>query len=450
MPVRTLIVTAFFSPVNVIASVRVGKLAKYLARQGHAVTVATFDPEAVLAGAEASARSPLVDPAAEGIRIVHFPPRPTKVWHDLVAVTLFGKEHGVTRRGPFVVFLRARSLLRLYGIYRGCRGTVRALFRQDPPDALLTSYGPHFALWLGLYAKRLRPGLRWVADLRDPVVNARQSRLMQRFDAWLERRYVERADRIVVVSDGMKERLVARYASTVRQPDLADRIDVVSNGYDPEDLVRPEEAGTAAPGATRLSRDGRLHLVYTGYLYGANSDASPLFRAIAALVARSDLPVDAVRLHYAGKNFDVLHAQAAACGQAALLVDHGFLPRAGALALQRDADLLLLLSWNYRDEQGVMTGKIYEYFLSKRPILALVRGDVPGSAVARLVRDARAGFVYEQANDAQDGPSLERFVLEGWRSVQAGRPLGIEPDGSVVGRYAYPELARRYGTLLEG
>ncbi len=446
MPIRTLIVSAFFSPLNVIASVRVGKLAKYLAREGHAVTVATFDPEEALALVGPSARSVFVDPAAEGIRMAYFPARPTSAWSRLVAGTVLSDRHGRRLHGAIALFTRAGSLLRLYGIHLGCRKTIRGLLRNDPPDVLVSSYGPHVSHWLGLYAKRLRPGLRWVADFRDPVVNIRKPGWTQGFDRWLERTYVARADQIVVVTEPDRTRLVADYGPRFGTAALAARISVITNGFDPEDAGLALQSAEG-PDIRPLSADGRLHLVYTGLLYEGLSDATPLFRMLLRMAREGEIPADGYRVHYAGKNFPQLRAQAASVGAEGCLVDHGFLSRPDTLALQSSADLLLIFNWNYRAEQGMLNAKIFEYLLSGRPILAVVTGDLPGSAIASLVRDARSGFAFETSVPSEE-PDFARYLKACVDIVRAGGRPRIEPDPSVVARYAWPSLVRRYADLL--
>src|SRR6185312_4957531 len=68
-----------------------------------------------------------------------------------------------------------------------------------------------------------------------------------------------------------------------------------------------------------------------------------------------------------------------------------YAPRSTSLALQRDSDALLLLIPEAGGRgKGVLSGKVFEYLASCRPILAAVP---PDGAAAELIREAGAGVV---------------------------------------------------------
>jgi glycosyltransferase involved in cell wall biosynthesis len=83
-----------------------------------------------------------------------------------------------------------------------------------------------------------------------------------------------------------------------------------------------------------------------------------------------------------------------------------YAPRATSLALQRDSEALLLLIPDAGGRgKGVLSGKVFEYVASRRPILAAVP---PDGAAAELVRAAGAGVV--AAADDVDG--LQAALVE--------------------------------------
>jgi hypothetical protein len=68
---------------------------------------------------------------------------------------------------------------------------------------------------------------------------------------------------------------------------------------------------------------------------------------------------------------------------------HGFVPYRESINVQHAADVLLFLDWTDAQAEGMLTGKLFEYLGSRRPILALgVRKD---SEAARLIEEARCG-----------------------------------------------------------
>jgi hypothetical protein len=65
--------------------------------------------------------------------------------------------------------------------------------------------------------------------------------------------------------------------------------------------------------------------------------------------------------------------------------------------LQQQSDICLLATWNTSFEQGALTGKIFEYFMLKKPVLAIVVGDLQGSEISKIIRTVGAGHCFEAA-----------------------------------------------------
>ena len=97
------------------------------------------------------------------------------------------------------------------------------------------------------------------------------------------------------------------------------------------------------------------------------------------------------------------HDKVFLCKQAAeynlhsYVVDHGQLSRLDALRLQQESDICLLATWNTSFEQGALTGKIFEYFMFKKPILAIVVGNLPNSEICKIISRIDAGHCFEEA-----------------------------------------------------
>ena len=79
--------------------------------------------------------------------------------------------------------------------------------------------------------------------------------------------------------------------------------------------------------------------------------------------------------------------------------------------MQKEADALLLLTWNEKAYQGVVPGKLFEYMAIRNvPIIALVTGDVVNSEVAQLINASKAGCACEAAA-TEDLSLLKEYVL---------------------------------------
>ena len=87
---------------------------------------------------------------------------------------------------------------------------------------------------------------------------------------------------------------------------------------------------------------------------------------------------------------------------------------------------MLLATWNSLEEQGVLTGKVFEYFMFKKPILSIVGGDLVGSEIGKVIEDIGAGHCCELANPE----SL--LNLEKWLQKIINQKIS---EGSVLSSY---------------
>lgn len=135
------------------------------------------------------------------------------------------------------------------------------------------------------------------------------------------------------------------------------RVEVVFNGYAEEDFPEPPVEG---------STSGQLTIRYTGGIYRGFREPSPLFAAIGLL---EDELRQQIRVEFlSGSNWDV-EGLADSHGIADRIAMHPHVPYRSALGLQLQADVLLLLQWNDKREEGTIPAKLFEYLYTRRPIL---------------------------------------------------------------------------------
>jgi len=240
----------------------------------------------------------------------------------------------------------------------------------------------------------------WLADFRDLWF-----RDMTLYRSWLaaaaagplNRWLVSTAESLSTVSRGLQERL-ARY--------LGREVVISYNGF-----FSGEHAIAGRPAA-----DGLKHIVYTGRLYPGKRDPEPLFRALACLgPERGHLKVD-----FYGHDDPWLRGLVERHGVQDCVTMHGFVPYRESIALQRSADVLLFLDWMDVTAEGVLTGKLFEYLGSGRPILAL--GPRKNSEAAAIIAETGAGVTF-----TEDG-EVARYLKE---LVSKKRPADV-PAGAVA------------------
>jgi glycosyltransferase involved in cell wall biosynthesis len=239
-------------------------------------------------------------------------------------------------------------------------------------DVIVATSPPEVAFVVArALARRFR--IPWVADFRDLWFRDMllyRSRLAEQLSGPLNRWLVKTASVLVTVSEGLQHRL-SRY--------LGREVVLSYNGFFSEP---PGPLPTAAA-------DGKKRIVYTGRLYPGKRDPEPLLRALASLRASAPEAYRAIAVDFYGFDDPWLRGLIARHGVEDCVRLRGFVPYRESIALQKAADMLLFLDWTEPSAEGVLTGKLFEYLGSGRPILSV--GRRRDSEAARLIAGAGAG-----------------------------------------------------------
>jgi glycosyltransferase involved in cell wall biosynthesis len=399
---RILIVTAHFPPQNSIAAARPASWARYLSAQGHEVSVLT------------AARSGTLPIAECYERIEVQPPGVVLFMH---ADELIAKPLRAARTWPIdALQCLAARLLHWLRRDRGVLCSARMPDHHDPwiPralhrirgrrwDVVLTTHGPYACHVVGWWLRRRGHAARWAADFRDLWADNHIFPGLPPF-SWiepvLERILLHRADALTTVSEGLATRLGARHSRHVT---------VIRNGVDLEDIdaLDPSPVWPA---------DGLFRVVYTGTIYASGQDPSPLFRAIREMLEVGEPHIGRLRLVFAGKFQSDLERKLAKAGLAGIAELPGFVTRAQALRMQRDAGALLFLPFVSPVQDGILTGKLFEYLASGTPIISV--GTARDPSTANLIEANGRGQDYG-ADTGEISAALRKLLSEpaGPRSV---------------------------------
>ncbi len=402
MPKRILVATYYWPPAGGPGVQRWLKTAQALKQLGHDVEVLTVDP----AYATYPLRDESLSAEAEGITV-----------HSTRARDWFGTYQKLTRRKevPFSGFANQAGkpgpIQRLSRWVRGNlfipdprrgwnRFAVAEALKQHalmPYDLVVTSGPPHSTHLIGLELQRR--GMRWWADFRDPWTDIYYYRMFypsawaRRRDAELERSVLERAERVLTVSDDLKRLLASKLNGD------SGKFVVVPNGYDPADFAAD------APVPNNPVRT----LVYTGTLT-LDYPLEALYTALRTYCRQHG----ALKLVFAGRPAqEAKDALESLSRELPLSVEFkGYLPHTESVALLQGADALLLLIPELPNNRGILTGKLFEYLGSGRSIWGF--GPVDGDANA-VLRETHAGALFEDPHKAfealaqwpEQGASLE-------------------------------------------
>jgi hypothetical protein len=363
-----LFIAYYFPPGNEIGGARPFRLYKYLKKRGYQCHVLTA------AGLDGKGIAPDVQYVPDPLRLQ----RRGLAWQverasfKLLLRTMYGLSwsQAVVQAGRS--FLAQRKAERV------------TILSSSPP------LGTHFAAWR-LAREFKRP---WIADFRDPIYGPSNDRawLENTFAPALERSVLKNASLVLANTDAMRNSWVAR------MPGLGKKIQVLWNGFDPEDLIRP----TPLP-----ERECKIWS-HVGELYGGR-DLRPLLYALDGLFKSGLLREGRLKIRQVGV------AEPDSLPQDAFLEDakkRGWLelaepvPAAEARRLALDSDGLLLI----QPQTAVQVpGKLFEYLRLGRPILGYLARNSPAEYILE-----RAGVPYRCFYPESSQEEIQARLIEFW------------------------------------
>lgn len=320
--------------------------------------------------------------------------------------------------------------------FSATRAGLRAV-RTGAVQAIYSTLPVPTAHLVGLALKR-RTGLPWLADFRDPWVEASLPPLRRRFEARLERAVVTRADRVICNTPAMRRAFLAAYPAI--DPG---KFVVITNGYDEAEL------------AGIVPRPGpRFRILHAGTLDDENRNPRGLLLGVRSALDRGWLREDDLELmllgagrHADAPGFrrDLDQTRLAAC---TTIVRERIAYRE-ALALSAGADVVVVLSENLgatagRDVQDFtalqVPVKLYEALRLGRPVLALVSG----GAVAELLASTGVGITIAP----QDTEAIAASLRDAYRTrTRAG--TSIAPAPAAIAAYGRERLTEQLARELD-
>lgn len=436
---KILYIAPIFSPANRIAAVRSSKMAKYLQRAGHEVTVIMSETENTDVNDKLLEKD--VEDLSQVIRLSNSE-RYQSIYNRIYGVYAAhkaddGKRPVAAETGGSCTTVKrnglknlVRTWLNIYKSYDFASAAIRYLKTHNiAADAVVSTYGPFSSHMIARYYKKKNPTACWIAEYRDLVEYSFDHTLA---GMWARKYWASvnrKADVLVAVSKGVAGKMPACENNEVH---------VITNGFDPEDCPAVQaDAG----------RDPRWTMSYCGALYHNRRNLSLLFRALRELADEGRIDLRQVVCVYAGKDFPQLVSQAAPYGMEQILENRGFIKREAAIGIQQASDVLLLATWNTTEEQGILSGKFLEYMMHQHPIVCIVSGNVPNSEVKEIISEYHLGACCEEIGGESEFLNLKEYLYSLYQKHSRGENSMEESAGGAK-NFSYSHLAQSLETLL--
>ena len=304
---------------------------------------------------------------------------------------------------------------------------LKKYLKEHPVDAMISTGPPHS---MHLIAKALHTKLNipWVADFRDPWTEIdyydkfKLTRWADRKHHRLEHEVLSTADKVVTVSPNWAsrlDRLGAKGALTIY------------NGYD---------GGDSTQKTSSLPKE--FTLTYLGVL-SAIQNPENLWKAIGELINENDDFSKDFRINIIGQ-IDSSVKQSIEDNKLSDYVTFSpYISHDKVSQVQKNTTMLLLLLMPDTEirAKGLLTGKMFEYLASGRPILCI--GPEDGDA-AHIINECNAG-----ATAGFDNKEKIKEIIKDYynRFITTGLP---DNTTASIEKYSRKALAKEYSKLLEG
>jgi glycosyltransferase involved in cell wall biosynthesis len=254
---------------------------------------------------------------------------------------------------------------------------LKKYIEENQIDTIVTSGPPHSLHLIGLQLKK-DLNVKWFADFRDPWTTIgyhkalKLSSSAEKKHKDLEKEVLTTADTIIVTSKTTK----TEFEALTSKP-----IEVITNGYDVEKVTKQpldEKFTLAHIGSFLSERNPRILWKALKELTKENPDFRKDFQ-LKLIGAVSQEVLDTIS-EFRLNDF---------------VLNLGYVSHQEAVEHQRKSQILLLIEIDSNDTKSIIPGKLFEYMVSERPIIALGPED---SDFAEIITSTNTGvfFLYDE------------------------------------------------------
>ncbi len=260
-------------------------------------------------------------------------------------------------------------------------------------DTIITTGPPHSLHLIGLQIKE-KLGVKWIADFRDPWTTIgyhKQLKLTknsQQKHKSLEQQVLNAVDQILVTSSVTKK----EFEAITTKP-----IEVITNGYDYEAV-------------NKIELDSKFTISHIGSLL-SKRNPKVLWKVLSDLVLEYDDFAKDFQLNFVGAVSENVLESIKKINLSDYINNVGYISHNESIVYQKKSQVLLLIEIDSEEAKCIIPGKLFEYMVSSRPIIAL---GPKGSDVEKIIKETNTGNYFNY----DDYESLKKTILIHYKAFQ--------------------------------
>ncbi len=291
---------------------------------------------------------------------------------------------------------------------------------ENDIDTIITTGPPHSLHLIGMQLKE-KLEVRWLADFRDPWTTIgyhkqlKLTKKAQQKHKILEKQVLNTADQIIVTSSVTKK----EFESITKKP-----IEVITNGYDYESVGKVE-------------LDSKFSIAHIGSLL-SKRNPEILWEVLSDLTQIDEGFAKDFQLNFVGAvSKDVLNS-IKKYNLSDYIDNVGYVSHNQSIIYQKKSQVLLLIEIDSEETKCIIPGKLFEYMVSNRPILALGPKD---SDVEKIIKETNTGN-YFYYNDYE---SLKSTILNHYKAF---KNKTLQSHGIGLQKYSRKSLTEALSKLI--
>ncbi len=264
---------------------------------------------------------------------------------------------------------------------------------ENDIDIIITTGPPHSLHLIGLQLKETLK-VKWLADFRDPWTTIgyhkqlKLTKKAQQKHKTLEKQVLNTADQIIVTSSVTKK----EFESLTKKP-----IEVITNGYDYEPVEK-------------IELDSKFSIAHIGSLL-SKRNPEILWKVLSDLIEANEGFAKGFQLNFVGAvSQDVLNS-IDNNNLSNYINNVGYISHNESIKCQKKSQILLLIEIDSEETKCIIPGKLFEYMVSNRPIIAL---GPKGSDIEKIIKETNTGN-YFYYNDYE---LLKSTILNHYKAFQ--------------------------------